>query len=59
VNTAGPAELERLPGVGPATARAIIDHRKRHGPFRSVEDLLEVRGIGPAKLDAIRDLVTT
>jgi competence protein ComEA len=59
VNTAGPAELERLPGVGPATARAIIDHRERHGPFRSVEDLLDVRGIGPAKLDAIRDLVTT
>jgi competence protein ComEA len=58
LNTASAAELETLPGVGPATAAAIVDHRTRSGPFRSVDGLLEVRGIGEAKLGAVRDLVT-
>jgi competence protein ComEA len=44
--------------VGPSTAAAIIDHRERNGPFTSVEQLLDVRGIGPAKLDQLRELVT-
>lgn len=57
VNTADATLLETLPGVGPATAAAIIDHRERNGPFASVEGLLEVRGIGEAKLAALRDLV--
>lgn len=57
VNAADAALLETLPGVGPATAAAIIDHRERHGPFASVDGLLEVRGIGEAKLAALRDLV--
>lgn len=57
VNTADAALLETLPGVGPATAAAIIDHRERNGPFASVEGLLDVRGIGEAKLAALRDLV--
>lgn len=57
LNTATPAELEELPGIGPATAAAIFEYREEHGPFASVDDLTEVRGIGPAKLDAIRDLV--
>lgn len=57
LNTADVALLETLPGIGPATAAAIVDHRKRHGPFTSVEGLLEVRGIGEAKLAALRDLV--
>ncbi|HEX4902476.1 MAG TPA: ComEA family DNA-binding protein [Acidimicrobiales bacterium] len=57
LNTADVALLETLPGVGPATAAAIVDHRERHGPFTSVEGLLEVRGIGEAKLAALRDLV--
>lgn len=57
LNTATAAQLEELPGVGPATAGAILAHRERNGPFRSVEELLEVRGIGPAKLEAIRELV--
>ena len=43
--------------MGPATAAAIIDHRDRQGPFRSVDDLADVRGIGPAKLEALRGLV--
>jgi competence protein ComEA len=58
LNTATPEDLDALPGVGPATAKAIVDHRTQNGPFRSVDDLLDVRGIGPAKLDAIRGLVT-
>lgn len=57
VNTAGEAELERLPGVGPATAARIIAHRKENGPFRSVDDLLAVSGIGPKKLAAMRPFV--
>ncbi|MGH2685140.1 MAG: helix-hairpin-helix domain-containing protein, partial [Actinomycetota bacterium] len=57
LNTATAAQLEELPGIGPATAQAILDHRERDGPFRSVEELLEVRGIGEAKLASLRDLV--
>jgi competence protein ComEA len=59
LNTATAEQLDSLPGVGPATAKAIIDHRTKNGPYRSVDDLLDVRGIGPAKLDALRDAVTT
>ena len=58
VNTATAAELESLPGVGPATAAAIVDDRTRNGPFASVDDLERVPGIGPAKLAALRDQVT-
>lgn len=58
LNSADAAQLDSLPGVGPATASAIISHRDRNGPFTSVEDLLDVRGIGEAKLEALRDLVT-
>ena len=57
LNTADATALEELPGVGPATAAAIIDHRERNGPFVSVDGLLEVRGIGEAKLAQLRDLV--
>jgi len=58
VNTATAAELESLPGVGPATAAAIVDERTRNGPFASVDDLERVPGIGPAKLAALRGQVT-
>ena len=58
VNTASAEQLDALPGVGPATAAAIVAHREANGPFASVDDLEEVRGIGPAKLDALRGLVT-
>jgi competence protein ComEA len=57
LNTATAEQLDALPGVGPAIAAAIVDYRTRHGPFHSVDDLLDVRGIGPAKLDGFRDLV--
>jgi competence protein ComEA len=58
VNSASADQLDVLPGVGPTTAAAIVAHRDQHGPFQSVEQLGEVRGIGPAKLDALRGLVT-
>jgi competence protein ComEA len=58
LNTATAEQLETLSGVGPATAQAIITWRQQHGRFRSVQDLLEVRGIGPAKLESLRDQVT-
>jgi competence protein ComEA len=57
LNRADAAALDQLPGVGPATAEAIVRHRDVNGPFASVDDLLDVPGIGPAKLDALRDLV--
>ena len=59
VNIAGAAELEALPGVGPATAAAIVTERERNGPFLNVDDLDRVPGIGPAKLEALRDQVVT
>ena len=58
INSATAERLVDLPGVGPATAAAIIAYRDQHGPFASVDQLADVRGIGPAKLDAIRALVT-
>jgi competence protein ComEA len=59
LNRADAAALDLLPGVGPATADAIVRHRDLNGPFASVDDLLDVPGIGPAKLEALRDLVVT
>lgn len=58
LNSATADELDSLPGVGPATAAAILAYREEHGAFASVDDLAEVRGIGPAKLEALRGLVT-
>lgn len=58
LNTADAEALDELPGIGPATAAAILEHRERAGPFTSVEQLLDVPGIGDAKLEALRDLVT-
>ena len=58
LNRATAAELDSLPGIGPATAQAIVAHREANGPFSSVDDLENVRGIGPAKLEALRGSVT-
>lgn len=57
LNTATAEQLEALPGVGPATSRAILAYRTSRGRFRSVTELLEVPGIGPAKLEALRPMV--
>jgi competence protein ComEA len=58
LNTADLAALDTLPGVGPATAAKIVAWREQHGRFASVEDLLDVSGIGEAKFEGLRDLVT-
>jgi competence protein ComEA len=58
INRATAAELDALPGVGPVLAERIVAHRDQHGPFATVEDLLQVSGIGEAKLASIRDLVS-
>jgi competence protein ComEA len=57
INRATIAELEALPGVGPVLAGRIVAYREEHGPFRAVEDLLDVPGIGESKLASIRDLI--
>ena len=54
LNTATADQLDTLPGVGPTTAAAIVAYRSEHGPFTSVDQLADVRGIGPAKLAEIR-----
>ncbi|MFG2064659.1 helix-hairpin-helix domain-containing protein [Micromonospora sp. NPDC048871] len=58
LNTATQAQLETLPGVGPVLARRIIEHRDQHGGFRSVSDLRQVNGIGEARYEELKDLVT-
>lgn len=54
INAATAAELAVLPELGPATAARIIEHRHEHGPFTNIEELLDVPGVGPATLDALR-----
>lgn len=55
INRAGVTDMTRLPGVGEVIATRIVSHREANGPFRTVEDLLDVPGIGEGKLAAIRD----
>lgn len=58
LNTADAAALEELPGIGPALAERIVDHRESHGDFGSLEELAAVSGIGPAVLADVEDRVT-
>ena len=57
VNRATAEELERLPGIGPERAGAIVEDREEGGDYMQLEDLLRVRGIGPATLERLRTLV--
>jgi competence protein ComEA len=54
LNTASKDELVALPGVGPAKAQAIVDYRKAHGPFKSIEELKDVKGIGAKRFEKIK-----
>ncbi len=58
INTATEAELVRLPRIGPAIARRIIRYRQQKGKFRSIDELIKVKGIGPKTLQHIRPYVT-
>ena len=58
INTATAADLQQVPGIGPSTAQKIIDTRKSYGAFKSVDDLLAIKGIGPNKLEKMRKYLT-
>lgn len=58
LNTATAAELETLPGVGPSTAQKIIEHRESVGLFTTIEGIMDVSGIGPAKFEGVREFIT-
>ncbi|HKB07493.1 MAG TPA: helix-hairpin-helix domain-containing protein [Candidatus Polarisedimenticolia bacterium] len=58
INTAGVDELVALPGIGKAYAERIVEYRQKNGPFKKVEDLLNVRGIGEKTFDRIRERLT-
>ena len=59
INTATAGQLETLDGIGQVLAQRIVDYRNANGPFASVDDLLEVNGIGPGILETIRPQITT
>ena len=58
INTATPAELEVLPGIGPARAQDIVAYREAHGAFARIEDIQDVSGIGVAIFEGVRDVIT-
>jgi competence protein ComEA len=58
INTASAEELDKLPGIGPAIAKAIIDYRTANGPFKQIEDINAVKGIGDALFEKIKDQIT-
>ena len=58
INSAAETELVALPGIGPSKAKAIAEYRQKQGGFKSIEDLQQVKGIGPATLEKLRARVT-
>ncbi|MGB2800349.1 MAG: ComEA family DNA-binding protein [Dehalococcoidia bacterium] len=58
LNTAGAWLLEALPGIGPTLAGRVVEYRSQNGPFKNAEELMMVEGIGQAKYDGLKDLVT-
>lgn len=57
INLATVTELEKLPGIGPSLAQAIVDHREMNGLFDQIGDIKDVSGIGPAKYEGLKDLI--
>lgn len=58
INTASIEELDQLPGIGPSIAQRIVDYRTEHGKFKTIEEIQDVKGIGDAKYDEIKDNIT-
>jgi len=58
INTAPAAELEELPGVGPALAARVVQYRQEHGPFKRIEEFKDVKGIGDVLFDKLKDRLT-
>ncbi len=58
INTASAAELQNLPRIGPKVAQRIVDYRTQNGPFKKIEDIMKVRGIGEKVFNQIKDLIT-
>ena len=58
INTASAEELDALPGIGPTIAQRIVDYRNEHGPFATIEDIVNVAGIGDSTFTEIKDLIT-
>src|SRR5258708_39785674 len=57
INTAHSEQLQTVPGIGPATAEKILQMRKSYGAFKSVDDLLAIRGLGPKRVEKIRKYI--
>ena len=58
INTATPAQLETLPGIGARTAQAIVDHRQKSGGFKKIEELMNIKGIGEKSFLKLKPMVT-
>lgn len=58
INTASADELDLLPSIGPVYAQRIIDYRNKNGPFKSIEEIQNVSGIGPKTFEKLKDLIT-
>jgi competence ComEA-like helix-hairpin-helix protein len=58
LNTATAEQLQQVPGIGPSTAKAIVNFRRKSGPFQRIEDLLAIKGISKARLEKMRPYLT-
>ena len=58
INTASAADLQRLPGIGAKTASRVIDYRQKNGPFKKVEELMNVRGVGEKNFLKLKDHIS-